>query len=56
VEAGEDVVAEVVRGEGVADCDLIVEGYEMQVCEDKAAAHACLRNNSIVLVGDSLTR
>lgn len=56
VEAGEDVVAEVVRGEGVADCDLIVEGYEMQVFEDKAAAHACLRNKSIVLVGDSLTR
>lgn len=56
LEAGEDVGAEVVRGEGVAACDLIVEGYDMQLFEDKAAAHACLRNKSIVLVGDSLTR
>jgi len=56
LKTGKDVVAEVMRGEGVAACDLIVEGYDMQVFEDKAAVHACLQNKSIVLVGDSLTR
>ena len=54
--AVKDVVAEVAHGEQVAVYDLIVEGYDMQVFEDKAAAHACLRNKSIVFVGDSLTR
>lgn len=55
-QARKDSLAEVVRGEGVAACDLVVEGYDMQVFEEKTAAHACLRKKSIVLVGDSLTR
>ncbi len=44
------------RGKGVADCDLVVKGHELQAFDQAAEAHACLRNKSIVLVGDSLTR
>ena len=41
---------------GVAACDLVVKGFDMLAFDDKAAANACLRNKSIVLIGDSVTR
>jgi hypothetical protein len=43
-------------GAGVAACTLVVDGYDMQSFEDRTAALSCLRNKSIVMVGDSLTR
>lgn len=54
--AVKEVDAEAAHGQQVAVYDLIVEGYDMQMFKDQAAAHACLRNKSIVFVGDSLTR
>lgn len=44
------------QGAGVAACDLVVDGFNMQAFEEKAAAHVCLQNRSIVLMGDSVTR
>jgi len=41
---------------GVAACELVVEGFDMLAFDDKAASTACLRNKSIVFVGDSVTR
>lgn len=41
---------------GVAACDLVMAGFDMLAFNDKAAANACLRNKSIVLIGDSVTR
>jgi hypothetical protein len=38
------------HGAGVAACDLVVEGF------DTAAVHACMRNKSVVFVGDRDTR
>jgi len=44
------------HGAGVAACDLVVEGFDMLAFGDTAAVHACMRNKSVVFVGDSVTR